>query len=256
MAQALLDVQHDPSFAQALQAHRTAIQLQDCWYTFSRSLEQFPQWGGETWIPTADECIAARVRTSGIVEEQFTIEEVIFKVFDVGGQRAERRKWIHAFDNVTAIIFVTAISEYDQFLFEDRTKNRLEEALELFEEICNSRWFVQSSIMLFLNKKDLFEKKLVEDKVPLNASGKFPMAPETTDLKIAIDWITSLFLKKKKNSDTSVYTHVTTATDPQNVRAVFEVVSSVILKRNLMISGFMVRRFLALLWQPALTRYV
>jgi len=132
-------------------------------------------------------------------------------VFDVGGQRAERRKWIHAFDNVTAIIFVTAISEYDQFLFEDRSKNRLEEALELFEEICNSRWFVSSSIMLFLNKKDLFEKKLVEEKVPLNASGRFPSAPETTDIKVAIDWITSLFLKKKKNPETSVYTHVTTA---------------------------------------------
>ena len=35
-------------------------------------------------------------------------------MFDVGGQRNERRKWIHCFDNVTAVIFVTAISEYDQ----------------------------------------------------------------------------------------------------------------------------------------------
>jgi guanine nucleotide-binding protein G(i) subunit alpha len=163
----------------------------------------------------------------------------VFKVFDVGGQRAERRKWIHSFDNVTAIIFVTAISEYDQYLFEDRSKNRLEEAIELFEEICNSRWFTSSAIMLFLNKKDLFEKKFLVDKVPLNASGRFPTAPDTAELKVAVDWITSLFLKTKKSDAISVYTHVTTATDPQNVRAVFEVCSSVILKRNLMISGFM-----------------
>jgi hypothetical protein len=51
---------------------------------------------------------------------------VVFKVVDVGGQRAERRKWMHCFDNVTALIFTAAISEYDQMLFEDRNKNRLE----------------------------------------------------------------------------------------------------------------------------------
>ena len=37
----------------------------------------------------------------------------------MGGQRSERRKWIHCFDDVHAIIFVTALSEYDQKLRED-----------------------------------------------------------------------------------------------------------------------------------------
>jgi guanine nucleotide-binding protein subunit alpha len=41
-------------------------------------------------------------------------------MFDVGGQRSERKKWIHCFDNVTAILFVVAISGYDQSLAEDR----------------------------------------------------------------------------------------------------------------------------------------
>ena len=45
----------------------------------------------------------------------------VYSVFDVGGQRSERRKWIHCFDNVESIIFITAISEYDQVLFEDET---------------------------------------------------------------------------------------------------------------------------------------
>ena len=45
----------------------------------------------------------------------------IYSVFDVGGQRSERRKWIHCFDNVQAMIFITAISEYDQILEEDET---------------------------------------------------------------------------------------------------------------------------------------
>ena len=80
--------------------------------------------------------------------------------FDVGGQRNERKKWIHCFENVTAVIFVAALSEYDQVLYEDETTNRMTEALNLFDEICNSRWFRETSMILFLNKRDLFQAKV------------------------------------------------------------------------------------------------
>lgn len=40
------------------------------------------------------------------------------RMVDVGGQRSERRKWIHCFENVTSIIFLAALSEYDQVLYE------------------------------------------------------------------------------------------------------------------------------------------
>ena len=46
-------------------------------------------------------------------------------MYDVGGQRNERKKWIHCFEGVTAVIFVAAISEYDQKLFEDASTNRM-----------------------------------------------------------------------------------------------------------------------------------
>ena len=85
-----------------------------------------------------------------------------FRIFDVGGQRNERRKWIHAFDNVNAVVFVAAMSEYDQVLFEDETQNRMEEALQLFDQIINSKWFKTTSMILILNKKDLFEMKLAK----------------------------------------------------------------------------------------------
>ena len=40
------------------------------------------------------------------------------RMVDVGGQRSERRKWIHCFDHVTSVMFLVAISEYDQILVE------------------------------------------------------------------------------------------------------------------------------------------
>ena len=46
-------------------------------------------------------------------------------MFDVGGQRSERKKWIHCFENVTSIIFCVALSEYDQVLLEESSQVRI-----------------------------------------------------------------------------------------------------------------------------------
>lgn len=103
---------------------------------------------------------------------------------DVGGQRSERRKWIHCFENVTSIIFLVALSEYDQILFESENEvcifhilfycyiilivsiiiyfqNRMEESKALFKTIITYPWFQHSSVILFLNKKDLLEEKIM-----------------------------------------------------------------------------------------------
>lgn len=61
-------------------------------------------------------------------------------MFDVGGQRDERRKWIQCFNDVTAIIFVTACSSFNMVLREDPTQNRLRESLDLFKSIWNNRY--------------------------------------------------------------------------------------------------------------------
>lgn len=52
-------------------------------------------------------------------------------MFDVGGQRSERKKWIHCFENVTSIIFCVALSEYDQALLEASDQARLLQRLQV-----------------------------------------------------------------------------------------------------------------------------
>ncbi len=98
--------------------------------------------------------------TSGIFETKFRVDKVKFHMFDVGGQRDERRKWIQCFNDVTAIIFVAASSSYNMVLREDNTQNRLREALDLFRSIWNNRWLRTISVILFLNKQDLLEEKI------------------------------------------------------------------------------------------------
>lgn len=45
-------------------------------------------------------------------------------------------------------------------------QNRMDESLDLFQSVINSRWFLRTSIILFLNKIDVFKQKL--PKVPLD----------------------------------------------------------------------------------------
>ena len=62
----------------------------------------------ENFQPTEQDILRARVITSGILETKFRVGKVKFHMFDVGGQRDERKKWIQCFNDVTAIIFVAA----------------------------------------------------------------------------------------------------------------------------------------------------
>ena len=128
---------------------RSNFQVLDCLSYYCTDIDRI---AAQSYVPTQQDVLQARVRTSGIVEEKYVIDGVQFTMFDVGGQRNERKKWIHAFDNVTAVIFVAAISEYDQVLYEDSQTNRIDEAVKLFDEICNSKWFKNTSMILFLNK--------------------------------------------------------------------------------------------------------
>ncbi|PPQ73266.1 hypothetical protein CVT26_015224 [Gymnopilus dilepis] len=110
--------------------------------------------------PTEQDIIRCRARTIGITETTFQLREHEMLMVDVGGQKSERRKWIHCFQDVTSILFLVSLSGYDQCLVEDKDANQMQDAMTIWDSICHSQWFKQTSIILFLNKNDLFEKKI------------------------------------------------------------------------------------------------
>lgn len=149
---------------------RATYQVLDCLeYFMGNEGAEVTRLGRADYVPTETDVLRARFRTSGVVEESYNLDGFVFTILDVGGQRNERKKWIHSFDRVTAVIYVAALSEYDMYLFEDTTFPRVQESVTLFEEISNSPWFVKTSIILFLNKIDLFTAKLF--KVPYRLEG-------------------------------------------------------------------------------------
>jgi len=134
---------------QQVYERRSEIQLMD---SAKYCFENIDRLAASDWVPTNDDILHFRARTTGIVEITFVVKDTHFKMIDVGGQRSERKKWIHCFQEVTAIIYCVALNEYDMKLLEDEKVNRMQESLELFEYICNSKWFTKTAIILFFKQ--------------------------------------------------------------------------------------------------------
>jgi len=181
------------------------------------------------YIPNDQDVLRSRVKTTGITETTFIIGDLTYRMFDVGGQRSERKKWIHCFENVTTILFLVAISEYDQLLFEDETVNRMQEALTLFDSICNSRWFVKTSIILFLNKIDRFKEKLPVSPM----KNYFPDYEGGADYAAACDYILNRFVSLNQHETKQIYTHFTCATDTMQIRFVMAAVNGKLIAPNI-----------------------
>jgi len=189
--------------------------------------------------PTAQDILLARVRTTQVVMERYRIDGIDFEMYDVGGQRSERRKWIDCFDHVDAVIFVAALSEYDQTLAEAKRTNRMVEALELFRSVCNNRAFANTSIMLFLNKKDIFAEKIMySDIAAQRPFSDYAGPPKDFDHGVLY------FIQKFKDcliddEFNDSFIHVTCATDTNNMEFVLDSTRTIIMTDNLRRSGFL-----------------
>ncbi|XP_037091746.1 guanine nucleotide-binding protein G(q) subunit alpha isoform X1 [Pollicipes pollicipes] len=206
---------------------RNEYQLTDSTKYYLTDLDRI---ASRDYLPTQQDILRVRAPTTGIVEYPFDLDSIIFRMVDVGGQRSERRKWIHCFENVTSIIFLVALSEYDQILFEADSENRMEESKALFRTIITYPWFQHSSVILFLNKKDLLEEKIMTS----HLVDYFPEydGPQR-DAIAAREFILRMFVDLNPDAEKIIYSHFTCATDTENIRFVFAAVKDTILQLNL-----------------------
>jgi len=172
----------------------------------------------DDYLPSHDDLLHCRIHSTGVKQEVFDMGQGLqFRLLDVGGQRSERKKWVRCFENVTAVLYVVAISEYDQLCYEDNETNRVLEALDLFEDIANSEWFADIDIVLFLNKRDLLAQKI--KLVP--PQDFFPEFKGDGSYQSVLNFLQNEF-DERNQQEREVITHVTCATDSENIREVFE----------------------------------
>ncbi|GFS88260.1 guanine nucleotide-binding protein G(s) subunit alpha [Nephila pilipes] len=218
------------------------------------------------YLPSDQDILHCRRRTTEIQRIEFAVKipkkygggYQSFWMFDVGGQRGERRKWIQVFDGITAILFLVASSGFDLQLREDPQVNRLQESLTLFQDVWKSRFLKESGFILFLNKQDQLQDKIergirLEDSFPEYLDYTSTDMDMTNEYEKARCFIRDLFLDvtKKEPPASSIssndsynsyrrsskkrdcFWHYTTATDTSNIKRVFEDIHTMIVMLNL-----------------------
>jgi len=207
------------------------IQIPSTANYFFQHAERF---ANDNFLPTPEDMIRAKQKTTGISEVVFTLNNIEFTLVDVGGQRSERRKWLHCFDNVTSVIFLAALDEYDMKLEEDNKTNRFDESLRLFGEVTASTFFQPTSWILFLNKSDLFEIKI--KKQPLCNYFKDITAEDSKDFELSWKYIQMRYQENFRG--TKLYPHITCAIDTSNCKRVFTAVRDTVITGALCDAGF------------------
>ena len=168
----------------------------------------------------------------GVIDKRFSVNDVNFHIFDVGGQKSERKKWIQVFDQVKAVVFVVSLSCYNELMFEDLTTNCMVDSLQLFDEIVNDSQFASTPIILFLNKTDLYKIKIkeisIKECIAFNDYDDENNNPN--DYEQTTAFIKNKFISKSKQKR-QIYIHLTCAMDDKNIENVFNDVASIILEQ-------------------------
>jgi len=211
------------------EAEGTKLDLDDNANYFLKKVKELAEAG---YKPTTDDILKVRDPTRTIETLDFQYGKAKFRVIDVGGQRMERPKW-NLTGDITAVIFVCALTEYNQVLREDIKQNRLKESLNLFDIACNRR-YPDKPILLFLNKKDLFAEKIKHT----DLKACFPTYKGGCDYDAALEYIKWKFMNVRKDKSKQIYVMETTATDTKNMEFIIKSMVDIVEKQNLAQSGF------------------
>ncbi|TFY67101.1 hypothetical protein EVJ58_g1830 [Rhodofomes roseus] len=214
------------------------IRLEDRPGFFLDSLERVTS---PRYVPTDEDILRARLKTLGITEYRFSIKEGTYIGRDYAGLEDIRRwrtqiiaAWAPYFDDMNAILFLAPISCFDQTLEEDPTVNRLEDSVVLWKTIVSNPLLAKTSIVLFLNKVDIFKAKL-EAGIKLS---KYIVSygNRTNDFDS-----TSIYLKRKfaqihkerSPEPRMFYCHFTTVTDTKSTQHILADVQDTVVVRSL-----------------------
>jgi len=189
---------------------------------------------GDDYSPSLDDVLRARQMTVIISTYEFEVKykgnsNFKFELIDVGGQRGERKKWIHYFEDVTAVLFIISLSDYNQTLYEDETTNRMMESERLFGQMLNMKFLEHTPFIVFFNKVDLFQEKLKVH--PLTKAYRDYTGSQ--NYEEAVKFVKDKFLAHNHNNDRLIRSFETTATDTDLVQNVLKSVQNIILQNIL-----------------------
>ncbi|KAJ6556372.1 guanine nucleotide binding protein, alpha subunit [Mycena capillaripes] len=221
---------------QAILEHR-GLRLQESSGFF---LDELDIVTSKAYIPTDDHILRARLKTLGVSEHRMRLTDLNggitreFRIFDVGGQRTQRPKWVPYFDDVDCILFVAPVSAFDQMLEEEPEINRLADSIELWTRITSNKLLGKTNMILFLNKVDVLKAKLasgIRFSDYVDSYGRRPNDFDSTSRYIEKQF--GAILKRSSPLPRPFYCHLTNAIDTKAMRYVLAGIKDMLLRSHL-----------------------
>lgn len=208
-------------------------------------LDNYSRITDAAYRPTDEDILYSRVRTLGVTEDVFRVDRsLIYRIYDVGGSRSQRAAWAPFLDDIESIIFLAPLSAFDQPLVEDCSTNRLADTFTLFNQIVTNPLLEHATMILFLNKIDLLEKKLRQG---VQLHKYWPEYVGDNDFEAVWRWFRAKFRDALRRAEDEVnldqtsrrrlYVHTTVATSTVQIRAILMSVKDSILRENLKLTG-------------------
>lgn len=191
-------------------------------------------------MPTDQDILQCHIKNTGITETRLSdFGGLTYRCLGCSGTPSGREKWTHCFEDVTAILFVVSLADYDQMASTNKKVTSMQESLDLFGSICKSKWLEKTPIVLIFNKMDLFSRKVFKSPV----RSYFPDCPHPTyrggrhDIDVAKNYFLNKFSSCNKHLDRQFYHHFTSATtDASLAKNIVIDVEDALLQCSLMLS--------------------
>lgn len=162
VAFAITALRENAEFQVALES-RDAYQFHDNSKYYIENLDRFVEQAIHRTAPTNGDVLRTQVTTTGIHKTVLTYGDTQYLLHDFGGERSERKKWIHAFQDVSTVVYPVETTGYRRVLREDRDGDRMHEQFMVWESIVNSFWFKKSNFLVVFTKMDLLDEYLKLD---------------------------------------------------------------------------------------------
>ncbi|KAK7027499.1 Guanine nucleotide-binding protein subunit alpha-15 [Halocaridina rubra] len=189
----------------------------------------------ENYKPTIDDILRMRLITRSSVTKTYELTSIRMTLHDMGGQRPDRNEWIRQLHEPSAIIFLASLSEYNQTVEEaSERKNRVQESLDIFNDLLGYSPFENTPVILLLNKSDIFSTKIRTQ--PLKNFFPDYDGPEGDEIT-GRDYITTLYEKSSEKHRRNLLVRYTEATNTENFKAIFSFVNNYVSRCVIGIGG-------------------
>jgi len=231
----------DPVIQEVIEKHQEQLTITHLPYFF----ENVDRITSVDYKPSDEDILRCRQRTAGASSASVYIDKNYFEFFDIGGQKPERAKWeqILAEHDFSSVLYFIAADEFD---VEDEEKEfqrtKMEISRFIFSEIVNSNIVAADvPIILFLNRRDLFEERMKDPEGYKQFQATFPNYSGGPEAKTGLDFIRDMFTETIRDPDHAnpIKAHYTCALDTESMVVVWRSVREYLLKQALVETGLL-----------------